>query len=128
MKPEIAKIWTEALRSGKYEQTRSVLKSVDNKFCCLGVLCELAVEKGIIAPSKITEPNSYYVYEDDSYGVLPTEVQEWAGMINSNGWYADKKASNGEVIGSLALYKHNDVDKMNFDQIADIIEANVEKL
>lgn len=127
MKPEIAKIWTEALRSGKYEQCTSVLRSTDNKFCCLGVLCELAVKESIIEPPVLQEKD-YYIYEGTSYGVLPIKVQEWAGMKNTNGWYDVKKDSKGNTIEITALYKHNDVDKMTFDQIADIIEANVEKL
>lgn len=127
MKPEIAKIWTEALRSGKYEQCTSVLRSTDNKFCCLGVLCELAVKESIIEPPVLQEKD-YYIYEGTSYGILPIKVQEWAGMKNTNGWYDVKKDSKGNTIEIIALYKHNDVDKMTFDQIADIIEANVEKL
>lgn len=126
MKPEIAKIWTEALRSGKYEQCTSVLRSTDNKFCCLGVLCELAVKEGVIEAPVLLE--TYYIYDANSYGILPIKVQEWAGMKNTNGWYDVKKDSKGNIIETTALYKHNDVDRMNFNQIADIIEANVEKL
>lgn len=34
--------WVEALRSGKYRQTRGMLKApLDNSFCCLGVLCDI---------------------------------------------------------------------------------------
>lgn len=128
MKPEIAKIWVEALRSGKYEQCTSVLRSTDNKFCCLGVLCELAVKEGVIPPAEINNRNDYYIYDKTFYGVLPDPVAGWAGMKNTNGWYDVKKDSKGNIIETIALYKHNDQDKMNFNQIADIIEANVEKL
>ena len=36
--------WIEALRSGKYEQAKGILRDVDdnNKFCCLGVACEIS--------------------------------------------------------------------------------------
>ncbi len=41
MKREIAMEWVEALRSGKYEQTTGQLRE-GNKFCVLGVLCDIA--------------------------------------------------------------------------------------
>lgn len=41
MKPELKKAWIEALRSGKYEQGTYNLKH-NGKYCCLGVLCEIA--------------------------------------------------------------------------------------
>ena len=34
--------WIEALRSGKYEQGREQLKTDNGKYCCLGVLNEIA--------------------------------------------------------------------------------------
>jgi len=33
--------WLKALESGKFKQGKEVLRSIDNKFCCLGVACEL---------------------------------------------------------------------------------------
>jgi hypothetical protein len=33
--------WLKALRSRKYKQGHMVLKSRDNHYCCLGVLCEV---------------------------------------------------------------------------------------
>src|SRR6056297_2776684 len=38
---ETTQKWIDALRSGKYEQNISALRSNDNKFCCLGVLCDI---------------------------------------------------------------------------------------
>lgn len=126
MKPEIAKIWVEALRSGEYEQCTSVLRSTDNKFCCLGVLCELAVKEGVIGPPEINNQTSYYIYDKVNNGgsvtylkrgiYPPYEVTYWAGLHNRYGEYCN-----------TSLAEHND-NGMTFDQIADIIEANVEKL
>lgn len=36
------KIWVEALRSGKYTQSREALQN-DKGFCCLGVACDLFI-------------------------------------------------------------------------------------
>lgn len=33
--------WITALESGEYEQGKRQLKSIDNKFCCLAVLCDI---------------------------------------------------------------------------------------
>lgn len=40
MSPELKTRWLEALRSGEYKQGRAYLRK-DDKFCCLGVLCDL---------------------------------------------------------------------------------------
>lgn len=37
--------WVKALRSGKYKQGKGVLRTVDNKFCCLGVLVDVMNKK-----------------------------------------------------------------------------------
>lgn len=42
---ELRAKWVEALRSGKYNQTRSCLKNLDGH-CCLGVLCDVVNPKG----------------------------------------------------------------------------------
>jgi hypothetical protein len=44
MKPEIAKMWTDALRNGKYKQGKHHLRKYKLgivEYCCLGVLCEI---------------------------------------------------------------------------------------
>jgi len=40
MKKNVAKKWVKALRSGKYKQSREMLKN-SGGYCCLGVLCEI---------------------------------------------------------------------------------------
>lgn len=69
MNKRIKKLWIRALRSGKYNQTTGRLKRGTDDlaaYCCLGVLCEIAVSKGVIQ-----------VY-DATFGTLPTAVTEWA--------------------------------------------------
>jgi len=43
MNQEVKAKWVEALRSGKYKQGRKTLKHA-GRYCCLGVLCEVAGE------------------------------------------------------------------------------------
>lgn len=46
MSKTLSSKWIDALRSGKYTQGRGYLKSLNNEYCCLGVLCD------VIDPSK----------------------------------------------------------------------------
>lgn len=100
MDPEIKKLWVEALRSGEYEQGRDMLKDpADNKFCCLGVLCEL----------------SGLTYEAANL-VPPPEIVAWARLPD-----ADPKVKSVEK-NSVAYF--NDMG-FTFAQIADLIEAQL---
>lgn len=38
--PKTKSKWLRALRSGKYRRGRNQLRTKENTFCCLGVLCE----------------------------------------------------------------------------------------
>ena len=103
----------EALRSGKYEQGRYRLKSSSERFCCLGVLCELAVEAGVIPPVRITTGGQYEY--DSEVNELPWKVQKWSGIQTP-----DAKLLQEE--GSDSLIGFNDAG-YTFEQIADIIES-----
>lgn len=82
MNPDVARMWADALDSGDYEQTRGALSRVNSEtgeksYCCLGVLCELAINAGV--PIKV-EPSidDNRLYYDGTGGRLPNAVQEWA--------------------------------------------------
>ena len=79
MNKRIKNKWLKALRSGKYKQGKSILFS-DNKYCCLGVLCELAVQDGIIKKSFMY----YNTYFDKAVMLLPPKVVKWAGFDKEN--------------------------------------------
>ena len=49
MKTELVKKWTTALESGEYEQGIGKLRSPDDKYCCLGVLCDIMEQNGVCA-------------------------------------------------------------------------------
>ena len=109
MNPDIKQKWIEALRSGKYEQGFSVLKK-NNRYCCLGVLCELH--------SKITNREWIQGEDGESYDdcdtYLPDVVVEWAGL----------NSDDPSVVDSLSLAQLNDVGQ-TFEQIAEFIEKNL---
>lgn len=77
MNPEIKKRWVEALRSGRYCQTKNWLRDSAG-YCCLGVLTDLFLEEKGDDWTKPTAPGSLMLYED--FTDLTTEVQEWAGL------------------------------------------------
>jgi len=87
-------------------------------FCCLGRLCEIAVNNGVIEPpSFLLEYPIYGRAAESSY--LPKEVQEWAGMIS------DRGIINGEPQKSLAIV--NDSSE-TWEPVIKFIEENWEQL
>jgi hypothetical protein len=44
MDKQTKKDWIKALRSGEYPQGYGKLHSSEGKFCCLGVLCDIALD------------------------------------------------------------------------------------
>ena len=110
MKRELFNNWIESLRSGKYKQGVLYLKR-DNKYCCLGVLCE-------IAGLQYDEINKMFVYNGDKNpSYLPESFAIEIGMnyrgININNIFSSDKS----------LSCMDDTGK-TFEQIADILEQN----
>jgi len=81
MKQEIKQRWIDALRSGEYPQTMGKLRD-EGGYCCLGVLCELAVEDGIIAPPT-QAAQGWWTY-GSQVDLLPSGVMDWAGLYDPN--------------------------------------------
>jgi hypothetical protein len=85
MNARVKGLWLEALRSGRYKQGKAHLEC-EGQYCCLGVLCELAVQEG--ATSVARRSGGYSVYggldlSDDVLGHaydLPEGVARWANL------------------------------------------------
>jgi hypothetical protein len=107
---KVAKQWVKALRSGKIKQTKDKLGRESGSRCCLGVLCDLAVNAKVI--------ESYNI----GGGTPPQEVIEWAGLSTKYGSYTTKQDKNRD------LTEDNDTYKKSFAKIADIIESQPEGL
>jgi hypothetical protein len=117
--------WVAALRSRDYKQGRHLLNSADG-FCCLGVLCDLAVKAGVAdwgAPATVAgiAGVSYdYVRKcDNKTGVLPEPVQEWAGLETANPWLWVQRA------GDVSMARANDSCGLSFPELADLIEVQL---
>jgi hypothetical protein len=126
MKQAIMKKWVKALRSGEYPQGRGQLLDEKGGYCCLGVLCDLAMMEGVtdFTPKGIPNRNKY----GGSYEFLPTEVKKWAGMKTENGSLRNIEIETpwGYTVSSLTEF--NDEMKYDFDKLADVIEENWRKL
>ncbi len=95
MKPEIAELWAKTLESGKYTQTTGKLnRLVDHDktpagLCCLGVLCELAIEAGVemrVRDEALADsPNMAWRYYAENNNTLPAVVRIWSGMTSDDG-------------------------------------------
>jgi len=108
-----AKLWVKALRSGKYKQGKEALRR-DNKFCCLGVACDLySKTKNKL---EIEKNEGVYLYDGWS-ATLPTRVMQWIGLTTPD----------GEISNEMTLASLNDKGS-TFKQIAKIIESKSKKL
>lgn len=114
--PKLKKLWVKDLRSGKYTQTKGMLKEVfwENKdtqnfaYCCLGVLaCRL--------------PNGHWgdepEYDDNMFYMT----------VNGDKYASDTGLSPEFLPSPVAQYlvKMNDDWERTFEQIADWIEENL---
>ena len=126
MKPEIKKLWVDALRSGEYKQGREAL-SVGGAFCCLGVLCDLAVKAGVTTCTIEDETGRLLYSSDLDADTLPLVVQEWAGLRNSDPEVQVTicEGSDLEDTTYKQLSELNDSLRFNFQQIADKIEKQL---
>lgn len=112
MNREIKAKWIEALRSGKYEQGKSQLRTLNDKYCCLGILCTLR-----------TDGEWKQWCEPDEDGLA--EIGCWEFKGNSewlDGSYLLEIGMTSEEESALA--DMNDSGK-TFAEIADYIEKNL---
>lgn len=141
MRGEVLDELIKRLRSGQYKQGQSALRSrvhiagEPDRFCCLGVLCEMAEEARVVDRLPADPDDGTYWYsngnsEDGNNIYLPDSVVDWAGIVSDiekeqahNEYYYEQKGQFGEgKFESLAVM--ND-DGMPFSNIADWLEANV---
>ena len=117
VKKDMATKWVEALRSGEYEQGINALKN-GNKYCCLGVLCEISGISRFIS--------GYYLGESTC---LSSPVMLECGIRHPLGVPCDGADVHIHINGVRydSLMSAND-NGAPFSEIADWIETNYEKL
>ena len=60
--------WVDALKSGEYKQGQSRLRNIENKYCCLGVACDIYEKQ---TKQKLSTRKWAYAY-------LPEEVEAFS--------------------------------------------------
>jgi hypothetical protein len=104
--------WIDALRSGTFNQGRGKLRSNRNRYCCLGVACELLPKKFNI---KWVKEKGALLYgldinkSETDYYRLPEEILDYIGIDN---------------FSETQLIRMNDEEKKSFTKIADFLETN----
>ncbi len=118
-----------ALRSGKYPQGLGRLKEITNDgtaigYCCMGVMCEVAIEHGVSL-----ETHSYPLNDttravgfDGSSAFLRANVLNWLGLdVSADGGSDPVVGTIGNEMISAAYA--NDGVGWGFNRIADSMEA-----
>ena len=88
-KQEIMLAWATRLIDGDIPQGIHALGTPDGKRCCLGVLCDMAVEAGVIDPPTVVNTGdadrpTYELSYDGQHVYLPISVQSWAGLDSAD--------------------------------------------
>lgn len=114
MKPGIRRRWLKALRSGEYKQGVGKLRQTDTygkvpvqRFCCLGVLCDLYKK------DRVKQGYTNATFPRSKVEVLPKSVMAWAGLKQE-----DPDVKNG------SLAELNDCG-VSFKKISRIIERQL---
>ena len=113
MNQQVKTQWLDALRSGKYQQTRGRLHDYTG-FCCLGVLCDLYLKEINSEWEHYPLEHSYRLFDESC--TLPKEVVDWAGLQDTNPFIPSKKVDIASI---------NDEGESSFCDIADIIEEQL---
>lgn len=107
MNKNVKQKWVKALKSDKYKQGKGALchgNQNGTKYCCLGVLSDLAVKEKVCSRRTAFKGNSR----------LSDKVRNWAGV----------EGSDPEIDG-ISLSYYNDWHGYSFSEIASLIEKNL---
>ena len=134
MRKAVKKKWLEALRSGEYKQGKRTLRRIEPdggySYCCLGVLCDLAVKEGVIEQPKLEGNRTVYGSWDTdtndwgSTAALPSKVVDWAFTKKEIQHQGRPDLADPRPNGIHLSYWNDQRDK-NFDEISDLIEVQL---
>lgn len=143
----------EALRSGEFKQCTGQLRSAsldisgdgkhEVRYCCLGVLTEVAVRNGLAFDTEVCvtcgiPADSVIGKHANCIGqftsslwevtgeVLPKAVMDWYGIVDSDPIIAslpDDDATESPEYETFSATECNDDKNWDFEQIADAFEA-----
>ena len=113
MDVEAKQNWVEALRSGKYKQGDGCLRDRSDRFCCLGVLCDILKKEG--EEWRPDPENTASQFEFSSVGQLPVVSFPPENLIDRVGLEKDQPQELADMNDSGA----------SFEEIADWIEEHL---
>jgi hypothetical protein len=116
MKKEIKALWLTALRSGIYKKGEGALNDQQH-YCCLGVLCDIYQKQTGEGRWEAADDGTLHfrIGEADERDVLPNDVVDWAELPDRNPYFDEYRA----------IAEYNDESETTFEDVADIIEANL---
>lgn len=140
MNPAIKSEWIRRLTSGEYEQGSTYLRNTRDRYCCLGILCEMAAEQGVV---ERTPPGGWefgYHYgatKSCAFGLagcncgsgevehaettsLPKSVQKWAGIDTGMG----ERGAGKRNLAQLNDGGFSGTEPLSFTQIAGLIKED----
>ncbi len=140
LRPDIKERWLEALRSGKYEQGKGMLRTGrwdeeyeefvyddEARFCCLGVLCDVIKNDDDVRG--VWGPNGFEV-TFVSTGDADTDLPPWdlahiisertEDEISPEDWNWNPIAARNDG----TVYENKLFERHSFEDLAKIIEAN----
>lgn len=132
MNVDVKELWITALRSGDYKQDSTSYKlQSNNGFCCLGVLCDIAVKQGVIPEPKIINDNSRlfgievpHELNSSNFSYLPDAVMQWSGIKDAMGSIKNSYPNVYNSRRSSELSTLND-GGVSFSVLADIIDKEL---
>ena len=103
MDVKIGTRWADVLESGRYAKGTGVLHELEgeemdlgkDRFCCLGVLCRMAVEEGVEVETEnmydSANPGNVVMGYAEETGMLPRKIREWAGIATCLGSFPEEE-------------------------------------
>lgn len=118
---ERVRLLVDALRSGEYEQGEGVLRPEDDKYCCVGVGCDVARKNGIGID---WEPVAGGWSFDGTQSIFSPRLMMWYGFDYSTG--GDPEIGVAKLAGGLriTMIGANDTEHWSFEEIAAALEAS----
>jgi hypothetical protein len=121
---EILREWVAALRSGEYTQGKSFLHTElfgegSDQFCCVGVLCKIASDRGNPLVARVAPGNGLIGYGE---GRNSFDMQESVIPIGFSREIRDLMGEDAPEIDWTTLYEMNDEEGATFPDLADVIE------
>lgn len=122
MTPKLKAKWLDALRSGKYQQGHNTLHPTD-KFCCLGVLCDVA--EYMWEPVKINDEIDHYKCDAGEDWIENDDELEKLGLPEAKQriCYCMNDGTSCDTI-TQAIYPI-ETRRYTFAEIADWLEKNL---